>query len=239
MVYPSVLFTALLAGTVQGVTGFGGGIITMLIFPCFFSIPLGAGITGSLGIALCASMVIRYRKEVNVKMAVLPALLYITVSTFVISYSMSVDQATIKKVFGGFLVLLSVYYLFISKSVQNRKLGVAVSIFCIAISAACDALFGIGGPLMVLYFMSMTRSTHEYLGTMQLFFWVNSMYNTAFRFYKGILLPEHLVFIAFGVVGILVGGAIAGRIVDKLNIATMRKLIYVMIGVSGVINLIG
>ena len=30
MVYPSVLITALLAGTVQGVTGFGGGIITML-----------------------------------------------------------------------------------------------------------------------------------------------------------------------------------------------------------------
>ena len=121
MVYPSVLFTALLAGTVQGVTGFGGGIITMLIFPCFFSIPLGAGITGSLGIALCASMVIRYRKEVNVRMAVLPALLYITVSTVVISYSMSVDQITIKKAFGGFLVLLSVYYLFISKSVQNRS----------------------------------------------------------------------------------------------------------------------
>ena len=239
MVYLSVLITALLAGTVQGVTGFGGGIITMLIFPLFFSIPLGAGITGSLGIALCASMVIRYRNEVNVKMAVLPAFLYIVVSSFVISYSMSVDQATIKKVFGGFLVLLSLYYLFISKSVQNRKLGIAVSIVCIAISAACDGLFGIGGPLMVLYFMSMTRSTHEYLGTIQLFFWINSMYNTAFRFYKGILLPEHLVFIAFGVIGILVGGSIAGKIVDKLNIATMRKLIYIMIGVSGVINLIG
>ena len=239
MVYLSVLLAALLAGTVQGVTGFGGGIITMLIFPHFFSIPLGAGITGSLGIALCASMVIRYRKEVNIKMAVLPAFLYIAVSSFVISYSTAVDQAIIKKVFGVFLVLLSLYYLFISKSVQNRKLSIPVSIVCIVISAACDGLFGIGGPLMVLYFMSMTRSTHEYLGTMQLFFWINSMYNTAFRFYKGILLPEHLIFIAFGVIGILVGGSIAGKIVDKLNIATMRKLIYIMIGVSGVINLIG
>lgn len=239
MVYLSVLLAALLAGTVQGVTGFGGGIITMLIFPHFFSIPLGAGITGSLGIALCASMVIRYRKEVNIKMAALPAFLYIVVSSFVISYSTAVDQAIIKKVFGVFLVLLSLYYLFISKSVQNRKLSIPVSIVCIAISAACDGLFGIGGPLMVLYFMSMTHSTHEYLGSMQLFFWINSMYNTAFRFYKGILLPEHLIFIAFGVIGILVGGSIAGKIVDKLNIATMRKLIYIMIGVSGVINLIG
>jgi len=239
MVYPCVLLTALLAGLVQGVTGFGGGIITMLIFPYFFSIPLGAGITGSLGIALCASMVIRYRKDVNVWMAIMPAFLYNVVSSIVISYSIEVDQALIKKIFGVFLVLLSIYYLFISKSVQNRKLSLGVSIVCIVISAACDALFGIGGPLMVLYFMSMTSSTHAYLGTMQLFFWVNSMYNTAFRFYKGILQPEHLVFIAFGVVGILVGGAVAGKIVDKLNVVTMRKLIYIMIGISGVINLIG
>ncbi len=239
VIYISILAGTILAGLVQGVTGFGGGIITMLVFPHFFSIPLGAGITGSLGIALCASMAIRYRKDVRVMMAVLPALLYNVVSSVVISYSVSVDQVLIKKIFGVFLVLLSVYYLFISKSVQNRKLGLGVSIVCIAISAACDALFGIGGPLMVLYFMSMTSSTHAYLGTMQLFFWVNSMYNTAFRFYKGILLPEHLIFILVGVVGILAGGAVAGKVVDKLNVATMRKLIYIMIGVSGVINLLG
>jgi len=239
MVYISVLITSLLAGVVQGVTGFGGGIITMLIFPHFFPIPLGAGITGSLGIALCGSMAIRYRKELNVKMAVLPAILYNIVSSFIISFSLVVDQVIIKKIFGVFLVLLCVYYLFISKSVQNRKLGIAVSIICIMISGACDGLFGIGGPLMVLYFMSMTNSTHAYLGTMQLFFWVNSTYNTIFRFYKGILLPEHLVFIAFGAAGILVGGAIAGKVVDRLNIDTMRKLIYLMMGVSGVIYLLG
>ena len=239
MVYVSILGATLLAGLIQGVTGFGGGIITMMIFPYFFSIALGAGITGSLGIALCGSMAIRYRKELNAKMAVLPAILYNVVSSIVISYSVSLDQVLVKKVFGVFLVMLAIYYLFISKNVQNRKLSLGVSIVCIMISASCDALFGIGGPLMVLYFMSMTSSTYEYLGTMQLFFWVNSTYNTIFRFCKGILLPEHIVYIAVGMVGILVGGAIAGKIVDRLDVATMRKLIYIMIGISGVINLIG
>ena len=239
MVYLSVLITALLGGLVQGVTGFGGGIITMLIFPHFFSIPIGAGITGALGIALCAFVALRYRKELNGRMAIMPALLYIVVSSTVISFSMAVEPALIKKAFGAFLILLSAYYVFISKSVQNRKLGICMSIVCIAISAACDGMFGIGGPLMVLYFMSMTKSTHEYLGTIQLFFWFNSMYNTTFRFYKGILLPEHLIFIAFGVVGILAASSIAGKVVDKLNVATMRKLIYIMIGISGVVNLIG
>jgi uncharacterized membrane protein YfcA len=182
-------------------------------------------------------MVIRYRDEVNVKMALLPALLYNVISSLVISYSVYVDQVTIKKIFGVFLILLCLYYLFVSKSVQNRKLSLPLSIVCSAISATCDGLFGIGGPLMVLYFMSMTSSTHAYLGTMQLFFWTNSMYNTTLRFIKGILLPEHLALLALGTVGILIGGALAGKIVDRLNVTTMRKLIYIMIGVGGVINL--
>jgi len=239
MIYPSIFVAALLAGLVQGVTGFGGGIITMLIFPMFMSITVGAGVTSALGIALCLSMVIRYWKDVDVKMALLPAVLYNVVSSIVISYSVNVDQVLMKKIFGVFLLLLCIYYLFINKNVQNRTLSLPVSIVCIAISATCDGLFGIGGPLMVLYFMSMTTSTHNYLGTMQLFFWTNSMYNTTLRFIKGILLPEHLVFMAFGVVGILIGGALAGKIVDRLNVATMRKLIYIMIGIGGVINLLG
>ena len=239
MVYVSVLIAALLAGLVQGVTGFGGGIIIMLILPMFFPLPVCAGVSGSLGIALCASMVIRYRKEVQVRMAVLPAFLYLAVSSFAISCAIGVDQAAIKKVFGVFLVLLSCYYLFVSKTVRNRRLGFAVSLVCVVISGVCDGLFGIGGPLMVLYFMSKTGSTHAYLGTMQLFFWFNSVYNTAFRFYKGVLQSEHVMFILLGMVGILIGGAVAGKIVDRLNVETMRKLIYVMIGVSGVINLLG
>jgi len=239
MVYPSILIAALFAGLVQGTTGFGGGIITMLIFPSFVSIPVGAGITSALGIALCLSMVIRYRDEVSVATALLPALLYNVVSSVVISYSVKVDQVTIKKIFGVFLILLCLYYLFLNKNIQNRKLSLGMSIVCIVISATCDALFGIGGPLMVMYFMSMTSSTRAYLGTTQLFFWTNSMYNTTLRFIKGILLPEHLGMMAFGVIGVLVGGALAGKIVDRLNVATMRKLIYIMIGVGGVINLIG
>lgn len=239
MVYFIVLFTTIFSGLVQGVTGFGGGIVSMLIFPHFFGIPLGAGISVSLGIAFCASVVIRYRKDVNVKMAVLPAILFNIVCSIAITCVTVVEPTAIKRFFGVFLLLLAFYYLFINKNVQNRKLSVGASLLCIVVSAVCDGMFGIGGPLMVLYFMSMTKSTHEYLGTMQLFFWCCSLYNTVFRFYKGILLPEHLVYIAFGVIGILIGSFIAAKIVDRLNVETMRKLVYAMIGVSGVVNLIG
>lgn len=239
MIDLSVFITSFLAGIVHGVAGFGGALVTMQVLPHFFGIPVGAGITCALGIPLCAGMMLRYKKDIAVKTAVLPAILYTATSSIVISCSLSLDQLLVKRIFGIFLILLSLYYIFIGKAAQSSRISLPACLVCILISATCDGLFGIGGPLMVLYFITMTESTHAYLGTIQLFFWINSIYNTGFRFYKGILLPEHISAILIGSAGILIGSFIAARIVDKLDVATLRKVIYVMLGVSGIINLIG
>ena len=91
---------------------------------------------------------------------------------------------------------------------------------------------------MVIYFLSQTHSTHEYLGTIQFFFLINSIYNTCFRIVNGILLPEHLMLIAIGAISIMIGGIVARKIVDKLDGMILRKLTYIMIGIAGIINLI-
>ncbi len=98
MVYLSVIIVAFLAGIVQGVTGFGGGVIMMMVLPIYFAIPQGAGITVSMGIVLCGMMVIRYRKELKVKMAMIPSVLYLAVCSVVINYSTMINQAIMKKV---------------------------------------------------------------------------------------------------------------------------------------------
>lgn len=117
------------------------------------------------------------------------------------------------------------------------KITLPVAILFIVISALCDSLFGIGGPLMVLYFLSQTNSTKEYLGTIQFFFFINGVYNTAFRFVRGILGLEQLLYIAVGAVCIFAGLLVANRIVDRLNANIIRKLTYIMIGISGIVNL--
>ena len=101
----------------------------------------------------------------------------------------------------------------------------------------CDGLFGIGGPLMVLYFLSQTHNTHEYLGTIQTFFFINCTYNTCFRIVNGILGINHIFIMCIGVIGITVGGLIGNKVVDRLDGMLIRKLTYIMIGISGLINL--
>jgi hypothetical protein len=233
-----IVGAAILAGIIQGVTGFGSGIVLMMVLPMMFALPQSAGISSAICICLCAQMVYMYRKYVNFKKIILPSILYLIVCSIAIRFSTIVDQVLMKKVFGIFLIVLAIYYLFINKNNDRKKIGIALSIFCIVVSALCDGLFGIGGPLMVMYFLSTTHNTHEYLVTIQTFLCINCVYNTIFRICNGILLPEHLLYIGIGIIGIIIGGFIANKLVDKLDGVLIRKLIYIMIGISGIINII-
>ena len=239
MLYCILFAITMLAGLVQGVTGFGSCIVIMLVLPFYFPLAEAAGIAVATTLIMGIVMILRYRTSINVREALLPSLLYIIVSSLAIHFSASVDQTLMKKVFGVFLVLLSEFYLgFVPANSNQKKLPLLAGAACIILSAACDGLFGIGGPLMVIYFMHRTTDLHEYLGTLQLFFLVNNVYNTGFRFFRGVLGPQHLIFIAVGMAGILIGVLIAGKIVEKVRRDVLRKLIYVMIGISGLVNLL-
>ena len=54
----------------------------------------------------------------------------------------------------------------------------------------------------------------------------------------GILLPSHLPVTVACSVAVLLGGVIAQKLVNRLDDQMVRKLIYIMIGVSGVLNLV-
>lgn len=234
-----IALSACIAGIVQGITGFGAGIVMMMILPMILgNIPQSAGVSTAICVILSAQMVYLYRKHVDIKKVILPSILYILICSISMYFSTMIDQNLMKKVFGTFLLLLAIYYLFINKNNERKKLSLALSLFCIVVSAACDGLFGVGGPLMVLYFLSTTHNTHQYLGTIQAFFTINCFYNTCFRIYRGIILPEHLIYIAVGMICIVIGGYIANKIVDKLDGVLVRKLTYIMIGISGLINII-
>ena len=63
---------ALFAGVVQGVTGFGAGVLLMLFYPLWFSIAQSSAMSQFLCTVLCFSIVLRYRQHVNLKQCLLP-----------------------------------------------------------------------------------------------------------------------------------------------------------------------
>ena len=237
----AILLSALAAlggGLVMGVTGFGAGMVAMMALPLFYSLTESAAIAGVVCAVLSAHMTIRYWKHINFKSLVAPTIAYMILCALIIRFSTEVDQALIQKGFGVFLICLCIYYLFLQKDDHPHKKSLALSILCIAFSAVFDSFFSIGGPLLVVYFMARTDSTKAYMGTIQAFFFINYTYSTVVRVIDGILLPSHLLVTVACGVAVLLGGVIAQKLVNRLDDQMVRKLIYIMIGVSGVLNLI-
>lgn len=238
----SVFLPALVGGVVQGVTGFGAGIVMMIFLPLAFSVVQSAGVSSAISVALCAAMVWRYRSYLDPRALprdiAAPAVLYLAVSSGSILFAQTVGQNLMKGVLGVFLVVLAAYFLVFQKAARFEPKG-AVAIACVAISGLCDGLFGVGGPLMVVYFMARCADQRAYLGTIQCFFLITVSFATAFRVANGIVTPALLPALALGVAGILAGFIGANKIVDRLDANLVRQLTYVVIGISGISNLAG
>ena len=58
-----VILFSFLGGVVQTVTGFGGGIVMMLVFPYFFDITKAPALSAAIGMALSGSLTIKFWKK--------------------------------------------------------------------------------------------------------------------------------------------------------------------------------
>lgn len=55
---------------------------------------------------------------------------------------------------------------------------------------------------------------------------------------NGLLPFDAISYILIGIVGVLSGQVVANKIVERINGELLKKLTYVLIGISGIINVI-
>ena len=106
------------------------------------------------------------------------------------------------------------------------------------LSGITGGLFAIGGPPVALYMVSATDDYKSYQGCMQFLFTVTGIGNLLGRFFGGVLHAEILPYAAVGTVCILLGALVGNRIVRRLNAEVFRLVVYVFVGISGLILLL-
>ena len=225
------------AGVVQALTGFGAGIVQMLFFPMLLPMLSASALSGAISLMLAVGMAWQYRKHIRKDLLIVPAIVYAVVSALALSFADLIDTTVMLKIFGAFLILLSVYFLFFSGKIRV-KANVMTATVCASLSGVVGGLFGIGGPPMVIYYLAAMEDKREYLGTIQAFFCFTNTYTLIVRLIKGFYTVDLLLPTAVGIAAILLGQLFGGKIQSKINGDTMRKLVYAFLGVTGVINLL-
>lgn len=238
MVYILCFIAGCVGCTLNVICGFGVGVFSMMFLPYFMESTFAAAAMINIITVFQASWICwHWRKKVRWKQMIVPLCGYFVLATVTSHYAMSLSNAALKVLLGIFLVSLSVYFLFVAKKLRIRP-TVPNGLIAGGVGGIMSALFSVGGPPMSLYYSSAFEDKEEYLSTLQSYFLVTNIYIVGVRIHSGVVTQSVLICSAVALVGMIAGTFIGKKIFDRINADTMRRTIYIMMAVSGIVMLI-
>ena len=228
------VIVSLFASVVQTVTGFGYGVMVMAILPHLaLDTTTWACLSGLVSVVTSVMITWRYRHKVNLKKACAPLITYFPIAFFVIRAAGHMDESILKKLLGVCLIVLSLYFLFFSKSFRikgNLKNGLIAG----SVAAVLSGLFSTGGPPIAAYLLDASDDKEEYIGNMQTYFFVTALYNSAMRIYRGYVTRTVWIVSFAALLSSFIGVAIGHRVIDRIDGEKQRKYVYLLMLVSGI-----
>lgn len=237
MTYAIMALAALAGGIIQPLTGFGSAVILMVAAQYFFDITIAPGVVAAICMFQSGIMAWNRRKSIDLKQILPPIALYTVCSLAVINLLGSMDLHVLTAAFGGFLMLLALYFLFIAKR-MSLKPGLAAGMLCSGFSGCCAGAFTVGGPMMALYFVAIARDKDTYVANMQFLFAATNLTNLAMRAVRGLYGAQYLPVTAVGVIFVLVGMVIGSALSKRMSGDVARQVVYIGVGVSGLVTLL-
>lgn len=233
-----ISLTACLAGIVQATSGFASGVVLMLVLPYLLSMVDAVSLTAIL-CGFCSFMTWwGVRKHVTLRNVLTPIPFYCIASFLAVRLSLGMDTTMLKRIFGVSLVIIATYFMFFDKRVKIRATLLSAGV-CATLSGTIAGLFSVTGPPMAVYYLATCEDDKDkYLADSQLFFGLTYIFTITLRAFSGTMKLALLPMAAIGAVGLL-AGAVLGRMIQKrINVQTMKQVIYVVLAASGVITII-
>ena len=235
MVYAVITAASVMAGVIQSVTGFGSAVFLMLIVPYFYDMVAASAIASSIAMGLGVTLAWRFRAHIQWKTVALPSVIYLIGSVGAIQVIRDIRLDALSLAFGVFLIFLAAWFLVFSKKLTFTANWKSACV-CSAISGVTSGLFGIGGPLMAVYFVSASKGKESYIANIQFLFAVTNVINFFTRISKGIYTVDLIPVTILGFAGITLGKAVGLKILDRIDLGSMKKGVYLFVGLSGILN---
>ena len=237
MEYVIILFGCAVGCALNMVCGFGFGVFCMMFMPYVMGSTFqAAAMINIITFVQSTYLAIRYRKHIQWKLFLAPLAAYFVTSFLAVRLSSGLDNEIMKRILGAFLAVLSVYFIFIAKRVR-LKASTRNGLIAGAIGGVMSGMFATGGPPASLYYSATTETKEDYLATIQGYFMFTNFYVVILRAANGVVNTNVLVCTAVGFGGLLLGNLLGNYIFKRIDIDFIRKAIYCMMAISGVIML--
>ncbi|MDG5789324.1 sulfite exporter TauE/SafE family protein [Evansella sp. AB-P1] len=235
-----VFFILFFGSFVQGVSGFGFGLVAMSLLPFLFTVKESTLLVVSLALILATSIALQMYKHIQWKslFVLLGAGLVGRFAGFLVLREYG--ELDVLKVFLGVFLIGVVIYLFRSKGPQpgavvNRTWLPVVLGF---VGGLISGVFAVGGPFFVFYFLLIFHDDkYAYSANLQVTFAITAILTVSLHGLNGDFTLEFLSYFAVGIVSVLVGSRIGVLFFAKLSQQRIKKLAAVVVAVAAV-NLI-
>lgn len=237
----AIIFFVLLIGSfVQGVSGFGFGLIAMSFLPFFFTIKESTLLVVSLALVTCMSIVLQLYRHIQWKQLIvlLSAAFIGRIGAFFILHFYG-EMDVLKNILGVFLIGV-VIYLFRSNSPEKSATTnqTWLPILLGFSGGLIGGIFAVGGPFFVFYFMLIfSQNKYAYSANLQVTFLFTNLTTIVLHGISGDFTTEYLVYFLIGIVSVLIGSRLGILCFTYISQENMKKLAGVVVAVAA-INLI-
>jgi len=232
MEYLYVTLIALGGSFIQASSGFGYAAFCMALWPLVIPFRQAVALEVITALFMVAYLTFKLRKHINFRLMLYPLLSTVVFSTLGVFTLMTGAETFLRRILGGALILLSVYFIFINGRIRvkpNRFNGLLAG----GLSGLLGGLFAIGGPPIVIYLMSVTDDKMEYNATLQCYFFISSLYILFLHLVMGNVTGATVGYGGVALLGVLVGTAAGLYLFQKLPMQTIRKMVSGFMAAAG------
>ena len=229
---------ALVASLTQSVTGFGFGIVAMIFLPKLLLYTEANVLSSMLGMGTSILVVLALYRSINWKNLLFPLVGSLAANYFAIAFVKNAKNETLTLLLGVALLLLSIYFFFFSSKIKITPTWYT-GLIAGTLSGVLGGLFSIGGPPVVIYYLQSEEDTNRYMATLSTYFVLSNLASISMKAASGFVTANVLLCLATGLVGMLRGSFLGKRIRGGVNPKALRKAVYGVMAVSGIINIIG
>ena len=233
MMFPIGLIL-LVAGFIQGLTGFGFGMVAMSLTPLLVDVKFASILIALLSTVNNFLVLWSVRRSVNLRNVLfifLGGVMGIPIGVYLLK---TLDAALIKRILGTVLVVFSGYSL-ARRGEPKFRIGEIWAVPMGICSGVLNGIINMGGPPVIIYTYHKGWDKRVVKATMVFYFCVLSTYKislfVAARMISGEILKLSLILIPI----MFLGTGLGFPIFERINREGMRRITFILLLVLGVI----
>ncbi len=218
---------------IQSACGFGYAIVCMSFWPLLMDFHTASMLESLTALLMVFTLAVRLHKAIDYRL-LLPAAASALLGNYLgIRTQMSLSDSILRRILGIVLLLLLVYFLFLSGKLRLHR-SPASGFTVGGLSGFLGGLFNIGGPPMVAYFLSVCEDKETYHATLQTYFCITSLSVFANHIASGNLTASVLPLCLSALLGTGIGTLLGFLLFRKMSMPGLRKFVYLFMAVSGI-----